>query len=80
MNPNYWLLIFTVVVGILFSHGNRMIVATTNGVSASSSFDGIPSHDFPAFKLSKKLRKPTPPPSPPTPIRAPPYHRGVPGE
>ncbi|XVF57137.1 hypothetical protein PTKIN_Ptkin06aG0179600 [Pterospermum kingtungense] len=69
MNPKSWMLIFMQIVGIVFSRDNHMILAT-EGVSASS-FDGIPSHDFPAYKfnvVSKQQLRPSrpPPPSPRT--------------
>ncbi|XWS42561.1 hypothetical protein CRYUN_Cryun16bG0025000 [Craigia yunnanensis] len=55
------------IVVILFSRDNRTILAT-KGVSASS-FDGIPSHDFPAYKFNvgskRRLRPSRPPPRSP---------------
>ncbi|XVE62750.1 hypothetical protein DITRI_Ditri06bG0144300 [Diplodiscus trichospermus] len=69
MKPNSWLLIFMLIIGILFSHDNRMVVAT-EGVSASS-FNEIPSHDVPAYKFNvvskRRLRSGRPPPPSPKP-------------
>ncbi|EOY10953.1 Uncharacterized protein TCM_026220 [Theobroma cacao] len=64
---NSWLVISCVlIVGILLSHDTHMIVATES--VSGSSFDGIPSHDFPSkFNVvsKEKVIKPDPPPPPP---------------
>ncbi|WRX24296.1 hypothetical protein QQP08_016783 [Theobroma cacao] len=62
---NSWLLISCMlIVGILLSHGTHMIVAT-EGVSGSS-FDRIPSHDFPS-KVNVVINDPRTDPLPPLP-------------
>ncbi|EOY10954.1 Uncharacterized protein TCM_026222 [Theobroma cacao] len=77
---NSWLLISCMfIVGILLSHDTHMIAAT-EGVSGSS-FDGIPSHDFPSkFNVMPKRRalRPDPPPSPPPSLNPPPHQRFLP--